>query len=147
MALAAILLLYLGIGCLAALGTVTITRRHFSPRGEQVFISLLLIPIAALYLAFVDYFQSPASLRVELWGAMGFAALGLLGTRASLLLIVGYVLHGSWDLVHEVVAHQITSAGNPSPLTPIPLAYGVFCAAYDWYIAGYIYVRGHQPRT
>ena len=147
MALASILLLYLGIGCLAALGTVTITRQQLSPRGEQLLFSLLLIPIAALYLAFVDYFQSPGALRVELWGALGFAALGLLGTRASLLMVVGYALHGGWDLAHEIVAHRIANAGNPSALTPIPLAYGVFCAAYDWCIAGYIYVRRQQWRT
>ncbi|HEY7027188.1 MAG TPA: hypothetical protein VH438_06255 [Gemmatimonadales bacterium] len=45
------------------------------------------------------------------------------------------------------MAHQTASTGNPSALTPIPLAYGVFCAAYDWGIAGYIYVRRQQWRT
>jgi hypothetical protein len=54
---------------------------------------------------------------------------------------------GGWDLTHEIVAHQTASTGNPSALTPIPLAYGVFCAAYDWGIAGYIYVRRQQWRT
>jgi uncharacterized protein DUF6010 len=147
MALISILLLYLIIGCLAALGSVTITRHRFSPRNEQVFYSLLLIPVAAMYLAFLDYFQSPASLRIELWAASAFVAMALLGTRFSLLVIVGYALHGAWDVVHEVVAHQIASAESASSLTPIPLAYGSFCAAYDWCIAGYFYTRRHQRRT
>ena len=147
MALASILFLYLMIGLVAALGSVTITRPRFAPRTEQIFYSLLLIPVAAMYLAFVDYFQDPASLRIELWAALAFVAMALLGTRFSLLVIVGYALHGAWDLVHEIVAHQTASAGNPSSLTPIPLAYGVFCAAYDWCIAGYAYVRRHQWRT
>ena len=147
MALVSILLLYLGIGILAALGSVTVTRQRFSPRTEQLFYSLLLIPIAALYLAFVDYFQSPASLRIELWAALAFVAMGLLGTRIPLLLILGYALHGAWDLVHEIVAHQASNSGNLSVLTPIPLAYGVFCAAYDWYIAGYANVRRQQWRA
>jgi hypothetical protein len=45
MALAAILLWYIGIGVLAAVGAVTISRARFSPRFEQIFFALLLIPI------------------------------------------------------------------------------------------------------
>ena len=56
MALAAILLWYLGIGVLAAVGAVTISRARFSPRIEHIFFACLLILIAAMYLAFVAYF-------------------------------------------------------------------------------------------
>ncbi len=139
MSLIGILLLYIGIGVLAAIGTVTITQQRFSLRTEKVFISLLLLPVAAIYLAFVDYYQSPAALRLELWGVGLFALLGLLGTRITLLIMLGYFLHGCWDLGHEILGlREIPSGTN---LTPIPLAYGVFCAAYDWCIAGYILRR------
>jgi hypothetical protein len=26
-------------------------------------------------------------------------------------------------------------------MSAIPLAYGAFCAAYDWYVAGYLVIR------
>jgi hypothetical protein len=59
MALAAILLWYLGIGVLAAVGAGTISRARLSPRFEHIFFALLLIPIAAMYLAFLAYFERP----------------------------------------------------------------------------------------
>jgi hypothetical protein len=31
--------------------------------------------------------------------------------------------------------------GGARPLTEIPLAYGMFCAAYDWVMAGYFFTR------
>ncbi len=57
MALAAILLWYCGIGVLAATGTVTLSPARFSPRVEHIFFALLLIPIAAMYLAFADSYD------------------------------------------------------------------------------------------
>ena len=65
MALAAILLWYLGIGVLAAIGAVTISRARFSPRTEHIFFGLLLIPIAAMYLAFLAYFGDHSALRAR----------------------------------------------------------------------------------
>ena len=69
MSLAAILLLYLAIGVAAAVGTVTITRRWLSPRGQHLFFAWLLVPIAAMYLAFVDFFERPGSFPLEAWAA------------------------------------------------------------------------------
>jgi hypothetical protein len=140
MALAAILILYLGIGVLAAIGSVTISRSRFSPRVEHTFFALLLIPIAAMYLAFVAYFGS-STLRPEAVAVAVFAALGLLGLRFPALVVLGYALHGGWDLVHEIWAHLGAGAGGARPFTDIPLAYGVFCAAYDWCMAGYFFTR------
>ena len=145
MSLVGILLLYLGIGVLAATGTVTITRQRFSPRTEHLFFALALILIAAIYLVFVDHFQS-AAIRVETWAVMGFAVLGLLGTRFPMLVILGYLAHGGWDLAHEVIAYSSSDLRSRLTLTPIPLAYGAFCAAFDWCIAGYVHGRRHQWR-
>lgn len=67
--------------------------------------------------------------------------MAVLGMRLSFALIVGFTLHGLWDLLHELQAHGAYSAFEPGQLTAIPLAYGVFCAAFDFYIAAYFYGR------
>jgi hypothetical protein len=141
MALAAILCWYLVIGVLAAIGSVTISRSRFSPRVEHIFFALLLVPIAAMYLAFVAYFADDSTLRPEAWAVAVFAALGLLGLRLPVLLVLGYALHGGWDLAHEIWVHLGAGAGGARAFTEIPLAYGVFCAAYDWCMAGYFFTR------
>jgi hypothetical protein len=141
MALAAILSLYLAIGVVAAIGSVTISRSRFSPRVEHTFFALLLVPIAAMYLAFVAYFGDYATLRPEAWAVAVFAVLGLLGLRFPALVVLGYALHGGWDLAHEIWAHLGAGTGGAGPLTDTPLAYGVFCAAYDWWMAGYFVTR------
>jgi hypothetical protein len=141
MALAAILFLYLVIGVVAAIGTVTISRARFSPRFEHIFFALLLIPIAAMYLAFVEYFGDHSALRLEVYGVALFAGLGLLGLRLPAVLILGYALHGAWDLAHEAFLYLGPAPSDIRSVTVIPLAYGVFCAAYDWCMAGYFFTR------
>lgn len=141
MAFASILLLYAGIGVLAAIGTITISRSRFSPRAEQAFFALVLIPIAAIYLAFIGYFGMSTALETEGIAIAGFVTLTLLGLRFAILLPLAYFLHGAWDLVHELSAHLGIPADTGRTLTPIPLAYGVFCAAYDFLAAGYFLTR------
>jgi hypothetical protein len=141
MALAAIMLWYTGIGVLAAIGTTTITRSQFSPRAEQVFFALLLLPVAGMYLTFLRYFGDSSALRPELYAIAAFVVLALLGLRLPAALILGYALHGGWDLVHEASVHLAAGATVPRQLTDIPLAYGVFCTAYDWWVAGYLVSR------
>jgi hypothetical protein len=70
-----------------------------------------------------------------------FAAIALLGMRLPVALIVGYSLHGLWDLLHELQAHGAHSGFEPGQLTAIPLAYGVFCAAFDFCMGAYLYTR------
>jgi len=141
MALAAIMFLYVGIGVLAAIGTVTISRARFSPRIEHIFFALLLIPIAAMYLAFADYFGDHSTLRLEVYAVALFTGLGLSGLRFPALLVLGYALHGAWDLFHEALLYLAPAPGDVRSVTAIPLAYGVFCAAYDWCMAGYFFTR------
>jgi hypothetical protein len=140
-ALAAILIWYLILGVLAAIGSVTISRSRFSPRMEQIFFALLLIPIAAVYLAFLVYFGDGTAFLAEAWAVAVFAVFGLLGLWFPALVVLGYALHGGWDLVHEITVHLGAGAAGVRPLTTIPLAYGVFCAAYDWWMAAYFYSR------
>jgi hypothetical protein len=108
---------------------------------EHSFFALLLIPIAAMYLVFVAYFGDGSTPRPEAYAVVVFVVLGLLGLRFPALLVLGYALHGGWDLAHEVRVHLGTGAGGARPFTDIPLAYGAFCAAYDWWMAGYFFTR------
>jgi hypothetical protein len=70
-----------------------------------------------------------------------FALIGLVGMRLPIALMVGYTLHGLWDLVHELSAHGTRVVFEAEQLTAVPLAYGVFCAAFDVCIAVYAWMR------
>ena len=137
MALALIMLLYAVIGVLAAAGAIALTSRHLSPRMEQLAYGVILVPIAGYYLAFQAQLGPPAGEGSELLPVLGFMALGLAGTRVVPLLVLGYAGHGAWDFLHEVLMHQ----ERLGSLTAIPLAYGVFCALFDWVVAGYCWTR------
>jgi len=136
-----IVILYATVGLMAAAGAIFITQKIFGPRAEQVFYGMFLIMIAAFYLAFVAYFGNTAAWRVETAAVVVFALIGLFGVRLPIALVVGYPLHGLWDLLHELSAQGAYSAFEPGQLTAVPLAYGVFCAAFDVCIAAYSYTR------
>jgi hypothetical protein len=53
------------------------------------------------------------SWRVETAVVVAFVAIGLLGVRLPFALIVGYSLHGLWDLLHELQAHGAYAAFEP----------------------------------
>jgi len=60
------------------------------------------------------------------------------------VLIAGYALHGGWDLLHEVQAHMQVNVFGGREATKIPLAYGAFCATFDWAMVVYFaYRRRH----
>jgi Family of unknown function (DUF6010) len=136
-----IVILYVVIGLMSVAGTICITRKIFAPKPEQIFYGLFLILIAGFYLAFTAYFGMATAWRLESAAALAFVALGLLGTRVPFAIIIGYLLHGPWDVLHELQAHGGFSAFEPGQVTAIPLAYGVFCATYDFGIAAYAYMR------
>ena len=136
-----IMILYAVIGLMAAAGTISISRKLLAPKTEQIFYAMFLIMIAAFYLAFAAYFGVASAWRVETAVVMAFVVIGLLGVRLPFALIVGYPLHGLWDLLHELQAHGAYSAFEPGKLTAIPLAYGFFCAAFDFCMAAYFYTR------
>jgi RsiW-degrading membrane proteinase PrsW (M82 family) len=135
-----IVVLYAVVGLLAATGAVAITQKTLGPRAEQIFYGLFLVMIAVFYLAFVAYFGRDTAWRVETAAVVLFALVGVFGVRLPVALFVAYPLHGVWDLLHELDAQGYSLFG-PGELTAVPLAYGVFCAAFDMYIAGYAYAR------
>ena len=136
-----IVILYAVIGLMAAAGAIFIARKILAPKAEQIFYAMFLIMIAGFYLAFAAYFGVATAWRVEMAVVVGFVAIGMVGVRLPSALIVGYSLHGLWDLLHELQAHGGHSAFEPGQLTAIPLAYGVFCAAFDFCMAAYFYTR------
>ncbi len=136
-----IVILYAVIGLMAARGTICIFRKILSPKSEQIFYAMCLILVAAVYLAFAAYFGAATAWRFETAVVFLFVAIGLLGVRLPSALIVGYSLHGLWDLLHELQAHGAHHAFEPGLLTAIPLAYGIFCAVFDFYMAAYFYRR------
>jgi hypothetical protein len=141
MALSVIIILYVSIGFLAAAGSIFISQKIFSARTEQIFFALFLIAIAAFYLAFTEYCGDQAAWRLETGAVVVFAAFGILGVRLAVVLIIGYCLHGLWDVVHEIHGHGGISLFGAQKMTELPLAYGAFCATYDWCMAGYFYIR------
>ena len=56
-ALLVIAALYVSIGILSAAGSVYLSKSLFSPKVEQTFFGLFLIPIAGFYLAFTAYLE------------------------------------------------------------------------------------------
>ena len=134
-----IVILYLVIGLMAAAGTIFMVRRALGKKAEQIFYGMFLILIAAFYLAFTAYFGATQAWPVETAAVMVFVAIGLLGSRLPFALIVGYSLHGLWDLLHELQVH--VSFLDLRQLTATPLAYGFCCAAIDFCLAGYFYWR------
>ena len=141
MALSVIVVLYLGIGILAAAGSIFIAQKVFSAKGEQNFFALFFVAIAGFYLAFTAYFENREAWRLEIGAVIVFTVFGILGLRLPVALIVGYSLHGVWDVLHEVYAFGGGSPFGDGKMTELPLAYGAFCAAFDWWVAAYFCTR------
>jgi hypothetical protein len=132
------------VGILAAAGSIFILQKLFSPKAEQIFFALFLVAIAAFYLAFTAYFGDQGAWQLETEAVIVFAVFGILGLRLPVVLIIGYCLHGFWDVVHEIHAFALVSPFGAHKLTELPLAYGAFCAAFDWCVAGYFYTRRRE---
>jgi hypothetical protein len=139
-----IVTLYIVIGLMSAAGSIFICQRIFTPKAEQIFYGIFLIPIAGFYLAFTAYFGIETAWLLESVALWAFVAIGLLGIRIPFAIIVGYPLHGVWDLLHELHAHAGFSVFEPGQATAVPLAYGIFCATYDFCMGAYFYSRRSQ---
>ena len=136
-----IVVLYVAIGGMSAAGSVYLSKLILSAKQEQIFFGLFLIPIAGFYLAFAAHFGNKDAWPLEATAVAVFSVLGLVGIRVPFALIVGYLLHGVWDGIHEFNALAGGSLLSPRQTTPVPLAYGFFCATYDVLMAAYFYTR------
>jgi hypothetical protein len=142
-----IVVLYIAIGVMSAAGSVYLSKLILSTKQEQIFFGLFLIPIAGFYLAFTAYLGDKDAWQLEATAVAVFAVFGLVGVRVPFALIVGYLLHGLWDAVHEFNAHTGGSLLGPRQTTSVPLAYGFFCVTYDFLMAAYFYTRRNHWRA
>ena len=130
-----VVLFYLVIGLLSAIGTILIVRRIFQGRWEQIFWASFLVVIAAFYLSFAAYFgASPHAWQTEVVGVAVFLVCAVCGLFFRPAIAVGYVMHGLWDLSHSLSGSSLAGLS----ITDIPLGYGIFCATYDFVVAGYL---------
>jgi hypothetical protein len=139
--LMAIVVLYIAIGAMSAAGSVYLWKLILSAKQEQIFFGLFLIPIAGFYLAFTAHFGNEDAWPLEAAAVAVFSVLGLVGIRVPFALVVGYLLHGMWDGIHEFNALTGGSLLGPRQTTSVPLAYGFFCATYDVLMAAYFFTR------
>jgi len=130
-------LLYFVVGLLSAIGSIFVFRRMFQGRWEQIFWACFLVVIAGFYLSFAAYFAASAhAWRTELIGVAIFLVCALCGLFSRSALAVGYVMHGLWDLSHSLSGSSVAGVS----LTDIPLGYGIFCATFDFVVAGYLMI-------
>src|SRR5262245_12057526 len=130
MALAIIMVWYAGIGALAAAGSMYLSHTFVPAKHEATFYGLLLIVIAAFYLACTSYFGDAAAWSLEAVAVLAFAVMGCSGTRVPVVLMAGYALHGGWDLLHEIQTQMQVDVFGGREATRIPLAYGAFCTTF-----------------
>ena len=132
---------YSFFGSTTVLGSIYLSKMLLTPKQEQIFFGFLLVLIAGFYLAFTAYFGNAAVWGTEIAAVAFFTFLGIVGIRVSSLLMLGYLLHGIWDIIHEFHDH---ADGLSWQITSIPLAYGFFCLAYDVLIVVYFWTRRDQ---
>jgi hypothetical protein len=135
---------YLTVGVLGAVGCMAISRRFLSPKWESVFYGAFLALIGAFYLAFAAYFDAAGAWRLEMAAVLVFVVLGIVGARVPAVLMLGYIAHALWDLMHELQQHGAISVFTPGEATSVPLGYGPFCAAFDLAVAVYVWRRRHE---
>jgi len=128
------------IGIVIALpGTIMPVRKFLGLRGEKMFFTLTLIPIALFYIGFGYYYGDLTALHAEIVGVIIFTVLALLAQfMASWILVYAYVVHGLWDVLHEIF---VATIGGAIPWTQVPAGYAAFCLAYDLIVAAYIFRR------
>ena len=132
---AIIVLLYIIVGLLGAVGSILIVPRMFQGRWEQMFWAAFLVMIAGFYLSFAAYLgASSDAWQTEVIGVALFLAIAFAGTFSRPAIALGYIAHGLWDLSHSLSGASLAGLS----LTDIPLGYGIFCATYDFTVATYL---------
>lgn len=121
----------IGAGALAAIGFSFLARSAGRCR-EPFFFALGLAGAALVYLVFTLVRGGWRSVVVEATGFALFSALATSGLRqSSLLLALGWLLHGVWGLA----LHGLWSAGVT------PYGYRWVCVGFDLVATGYILGR------
>lgn len=120
-------LLAIGIG--AAVATLAWGRQR-GPRAEQLLYAAILVAMQVIYLAFVVVQPSLEALTLETAFLLVCLGLAAGGRRLALLLPVGYLFHGFWDLRHGWLVTNY-----------VPSGYAEICVAYDGLLMLYFLTR------
>lgn len=124
---------------IAVPGTILPARRYLKPRHEKIFYSMLLIPIALIYIGFAYYYDNLEVMHAEVIGLGLFVIIAFVGQLISSKMIwIGYLAHAMWDIAHEIFFINLESL---IPLTQTPTGYAVFCLVVDVIIACYVFQR------
>jgi hypothetical protein len=130
-------MLYVVIGLFSAIGSIFVFRRIFQGRWEQIFWAFWLVLIAAFYLSFAAYFEaSPHAWQTEAVAVAVFLVCAVAGLFFRAAIVVGYVIHGLWDLSHCLFGSSLEGLS----ITEIPLGYALFCSTYDFVVAYYLMI-------
>jgi uncharacterized protein DUF6010 len=90
--------------------------------------ALTLVGIAFIYIGFS--WSEILSLTYSILGAALFFALSYFGYKKNfILIIVGLILHGIWDMLFPLFS------------STAPEGYGIFCLTVDFLLGIYFYVR------
>ena len=92
-------------------------------------------------MAFTAYFEMEDAWPLETSAVFTFIVIGLLDIRIPFVLIVGYALHGLWNILHELHMHGDISVFGLGQASLVLLAYGILCVSYDLCMAAYFYTR------
>ena len=96
-------------------------------------LAILLGMIASVYLGYALADGRLRAFQVEYVGMVIFAGLATiaLARHSALLLALGYLAHGLWDLLHHGRGVEVR----------MPWWYVPLCLGYDTVVAGYVLVR------
>lgn len=138
---AMMVVLFVSVGVVAAVALTSVARRVLCGRYEQIYWSVLLIVIAALYSGFAAWFEVPVDAWItELSGIAVFVLVAVAGSFSVKGLALGYAMHGLWDMAHSLFGSVILG----HTLSAIPLGYGMFCAGFDLTAAVYLALWPHD---
>ena len=124
-------------GIAAALVNIAITTRLPFAKAAS-FYNLFMAATAVFYFGSALAGGNTSILLLEITISGALFALALAGQWSSLrFTAVAFLLHGAWDLLH-VTKGMGASAGTVFP---------VVCVAYDWVIAGYLWLLASRAAT
>lgn len=117
------------VGAGAALATLAWARGRGPAFERRVYVTIL-VAMQALYLGFVVVRPTVRGLVVEAAFLLVCWGLAAGSRRIALLLPLGYLMHGLWDLRHGAVVTAYVPSGYPE-----------LCVAYDWLLVIYFLTR------
>lgn len=118
------------IGFGTGLALLTVIVLEWLPLAQaHDMLAMLLVFIAAVYIGFALADGERHNLLIEISGVVGFGLCAVLGLWWNAWwLVVGYLAHGIWDVIH-----------HPQGIhTPTPQGYAPFCLVYDWLMSAYL---------